>query len=366
MFDTDFNTILEKIDTVNPVDYGRTRNYHDGDVTRLSPYISRGVISTRDVFSSIVRRGFDPFKVRKFVQELAWRDYFQQVWIARDIDRDVKRNQPGVENSSIPKAIVEAETGIDAVDDAVRELYTTGYVHNHARMYIASLACNLGRSHWKLPAKWFYFHLLDADWASNALSWQWVAGAFSYKKYFANQANLNKFFGTDQRGTFLDVEYKEFPPAKIPEVFSELTVPELRTTLPAQIEIDLDPKLPTAIYNSYNLDPRWKVDIRANRILLLEPEHFAKYPVSDKTLDFVLKLAANIEGIQVFTGAFKELVDKYSMNRVFFKEHPTTKHYSGVQESRDWLFPEVKGYFSSFFSYWKQCENLLRGQRSLF
>jgi deoxyribodipyrimidine photo-lyase len=60
-------------------------------------------------------------------------------------------------------------------------------------MYIASLACNVAQSQWRIPAKWMYYHLLDADWASNALSWQWVAGTNSNKKYFANQNNINKY-----------------------------------------------------------------------------------------------------------------------------------------------------------------------------
>mgnify|MGYP006195700273 CR=1 FL=1 len=60
-------------------------------------------------------------------------------------------------------------------------------------MYLAAMVCNNAKSHWLTPARWMYYHLLDGDLASNALSWQWVAGTFSHKKYIANQQNINKY-----------------------------------------------------------------------------------------------------------------------------------------------------------------------------
>ena len=80
----------------------------------------------------------------------------------------------------MPKAVVEANTTIDAIDEAINELYQNGYMHNHMRMYLASLCCNIAKCHWKHPAKWMYFYLLDGDLASNTLSWQWVAGSNSW------------------------------------------------------------------------------------------------------------------------------------------------------------------------------------------
>ena len=65
-------------------------------------------------------------------------------------------------------------------------------------MYVASIACNIAQSHWIVPAKWMYYYLLDADWASNSLSWQWVAGT-NLKKYFANQQNINNLFYQSNR-----------------------------------------------------------------------------------------------------------------------------------------------------------------------
>ena len=365
MFETSMADISAQIEKVDPVEYARSRNFLNGAVTRLSPYISRGVISPKYVLESVQKRGYKHYQLEKFIQELAWREYFQNVWQSKGnaIDNDLKQAQTDIKNASMPTALINAETGIEAVDDGVNELYENGYIHNHLRMYIASIACNTAKSHWRVPAKWLYYHLLDADWASNGLSWQWTAGAFSSKKYYVNQENINKYCNTRQRKTFLDVDYSELPEMPIPEVLREVSNPILKTDLPAKAAIEIDNSLPTIIYNFYNLDPFWKADVKANRVLLFEPSHFEKYPVSPKTIDFVLKLAGNISGIQIYTGEFGELKSEYNLSEIYFKEHPTAAHYKGSEEARDWMFPEIKGYFPSFFGYWKKCERLLKARR---
>jgi deoxyribodipyrimidine photo-lyase len=360
MFSTEFQDILHLVESIQPADYGRTRNFQDGAITRLSPYISRGVISTKYVFKSLLHRGFNPLEIERLIQELAWRDYWQQIWIEKGdlIDEDFKSPQVGIENYQIPTAIIEGKTGIEVIDNAISDFYQTGYLHNHLRLYIAGIVCNISKSHWKLPAKWMYYHLLDADWASNALSWQWVAGTNSNNKYFVNQENINKYFYSEQKDSFLDVDYSAFPLPKIPEILQELITPDLATKLPEKQSLSIEPHVPTLLYNFYNLDPLWKKDDKVNRILLLEPSHFAKYPVSQKTIEFVLALSKNIENVQVYVGAFGDLMKEYQLQNIVFKEHPTNNHYSGTAESRDWMF-EVRGYYASFFKFWKNCKKEL-------
>lgn len=359
-FSTKYDEILDRISNIDPVKYRSSRNYIDGAVTYLSPYISRGVISTKQVLAITLERGYHSKQIEKFIQELAWRDYWQQVWIAKGntINSDLRHEQPNVAHHEIPAAIVNAKTKIKAIDNAITDFYKTGYLHNHVRMYIAAVACNIGQSYWKHPAKWMYYHLLDGDWASNALSWQWVAGANSNKKYVANQENINRYCHTEQKGSFLDVEYEEFSSMGIPEVLKVTTVKELITPLPKKTTIEVDIALPTYIYNFYNLDPKWKSDTNANRILLLEPSAFEKYPISKKSVDFMLDLSKNIEGIQLYIGEFDALVQEYSLNDIFFKEHPLNTNYKGTEESRDWMF-DVQGYFPSFFRFWKKCKKQL-------
>ncbi|MDJ0831991.1 MAG: FAD-binding domain-containing protein [Gammaproteobacteria bacterium] len=360
-FDTRYQRILDQIDRVKPVSYGKTRNFADGAVTRLSPYISRGVISTRMVLDSILQQDLPYYASEKLIQELAWRDYWQQVWIARgdDIDEDLKQPQADVAHHQMPLALDQATTGIDAIDAAIEELYQTGYMHNHMRMYVASVACNIARSHWRMPARWMYFHLLDGDWASNALSWQWVAGSNANKKYFANQGNINKYFYSEQKGSFLDRDYPELVSMSIPAVLRDKLEQSLSCELPVTKPPVLSPQLPTLIYNYYNLDPAWRRDEPANRILLLEPSVFNRFPIAAKNIDFMLKLADNIPGIQLFCGEFAELQGLLQAGTVYYKEHPLNQHYRGHEEPRDWMF-QVEGYYPSFFAFWKRCKKEIK------
>ena len=360
IFPTDYIEILNKIDSIDPIRYAATRNFKNGHVTKLSPYISRGVISTRFVYEKLVEKGYNLKKCEKFIQELAWRDFWQQIWVSKGnlIDKDLKRPQEGFIDNMIAKAIIKAETGINSADKEIRNLYESGYMHNHMRMYVASIATNISKSHWKVPAKWMYYHLFDGDWASNGLSWQWVAGSNSNKKYYANQENINKYFDDDQRNTFLDKSYEEIINMDIPKVLNEKINFEYKTSLPDVKKLEIDNQYPTLIYNYYNIDPNWRKDEKANRILLLEPEIFTKYPVSEKCIQFALKLSENINEIQIFSGSFENLKAQYNINNIIFKEHPLNKHYVGDKDERDWLF-KIEGEYLSFFKYWNKIRKKL-------
>jgi deoxyribodipyrimidine photo-lyase len=326
----------------------------------LSPYISRGVISTLQVYDHILALELEREETEKLIQELAWRDYWQQVWIAKGdaIHTDLKHAQKAVSNYQVPKAIVEASTGVEVVDEAIRELYRTGYMHNHMRMYVAAICCNMGHSHWLVPARWMYAHLLDGDIASNQLSWQWVAGAFSNKKYYANQENINRFFYNSQQGTFLDVPYESFWDMETPEVLKETISFQVDLCLPKGEGLVVLENKPTLIYNYYNLDPDWYRGENFQRVLLLEPSLFEKFPVHQKCIDFAIGLSENIPDIKLFVGEFDALLAQISSEDITYKEHPLNRHYQGIREPREWL-SNVTGYYPSFFSFWKKCKKEL-------
>lgn len=362
MFPISYDAILERIHQIDPIQYGKTRNYLDGAVTLLSPYISRGVISTKQVRDITLARGFDRYAIQKFLQELAWREYFQRVWQVKKerIFHDLHQPQANIEHRLMIEAIEQAATGIEAVDRGIRSLYETGYLHNHLRMYVASLACNIGKAHWYTPARWMYAHLLDGDLASNTCSWQWVAGTFSKKKYFCNQDNINNFTRSQQTNTFLDASVEELSNVPVPPSFKITKAWNLATTLPSTPTPHLDVTRPTLLYHSYNLDPLWHQGEDANRVLLLEPSHFRKFPVSEKVMSFILALAQNIPGIQIMVGEvveFQQLLAGATGEGALLisKEHPAFDHFPGIKEERDWLFPGVTGYHPSFFSFWKKC-----------
>ena len=360
MFPTEIKKIHQRIQQIDPVQYARSRNFSDGAVTHLSPYISRGVISTKQVFDHLLSLDLPWQRIEKLVQELAWRDYWQNIWIAKGdgINEDLKHAQDPVSNHGISDAIVDHSTGINAIDNAIGDLYKTGYMHNHMRMYVASVACNIAQSHWLTPARWMYYHLLDGDWASNTLSWQWVAGSNANKKYYANQDNINKYFNSSQKQTFLDVDYEQFSTLAIPEALLECSnfdpLSDLTDTPNTRLERDKK----TLVYNYYNLDPDWHADEEVQRVLLLEPSFFKTYPVSPKCIEFVMQLANNIAGIQIIVAEFDALTENVDPAQIIYKEHPTNRHYIGTEESRSWMF-DVRGDYPSFFAFWKKCKKLM-------
>jgi deoxyribodipyrimidine photo-lyase len=363
MFPTKIQDILQCIQQVDPVQYARSRNFSDGAVTYLGPYLSRGVISTKQVFDHLTSLNLPWQHIEKLVQELAWRDYWQNIWVAKGeaINKDLKHPQQPLSNHKISTSIVEHNTGIHAIDSAIKDLYKKGYMHNHMRMYVACVACNIAQSHWLTPARWMYYHLLDGDWASNALSWQWVAGCNASRKYYANQDNINKYFKSSQKQTFLDIEYGEFNTLATPEALLEFSdfIPLTNLTDTPDVQLERDKK--TLVYNYYNLDPDWWADEEVQRVLLLEPSFFKTYPVSQKCIEFVLQLADNIAGIKIMVADFEILAQKIDPAHIIYKEHPTNQHYHGQQESRSWMFP-VSGEYSSFFAFWKKCKKLIPAQ----
>lgn len=367
-FPTDYQSIIERIEQIDPVRYAKTRNFLNGNLTYLSPYISRGVISVKLIKDIVLHKGYKPYQVEKFLQELAWREYFQRVWQNKGtaIQKDLKQLQPDTQHQQMISSIEKAETGIEAIDEQINQLYSNGYLHNHVRMYIASIVCNIGKAYWVQPANWMYYHLLDGDIASNNCSWQWVAGAFSSKKYYCNQENINKYTFSKQQHTFIDKNYEEISIMNIPDKLIETSVLKLETKLPLTPLPTIDTAKPTLLYNSYNLDSNWRKEENVNRVLLLEPSYFQQFPVSEKVIQFVIDLSGNINNLQIFVGEIDELIHLYHKssaavnNRFISKEHPAFIHYPGIKDKRDWMFPEVTGYYNSFFSYWKACEKYLK------
>jgi len=146
---------------------------------------------------------------------------------------------------------------------------------------------------------------------------------------------------------------------EIPDILKETSLLELTTILPINKNIILDKTLGTYVYNFYNLDPTWGNNVLGNRVLLLEPSHFEVYPVSSKTIDFMINLAQkNIPNIKVYVGEFNDLCKEHKLDKIYYKEHPLNNHYKGIKQPREWMF-EVQGYYSSFFSFWEKCKKQL-------
>jgi deoxyribodipyrimidine photo-lyase len=181
---------------VRPSDYARSRNAIEGAVSGLSPYITHGLISLPEVLAGVTaKKSLDV--QHKFVFELGWREYFRHVWAFRGegIFESLHEGPLPIAcySALLPTDIRQAATGVPVIDKAVRTLYATGYLHNHARMWLASYVVHVRKVHWRIAADWLYGHLLDGDLASNHLSWQWVAGCASSKPYLFNADNVARY-----------------------------------------------------------------------------------------------------------------------------------------------------------------------------
>lgn len=188
---------------IDPARYGRTRNFLRGAITRLSPYIRYGVLSLAEVRDFALTRVAKQSDAAKFVRELAWRDYFQRLYakLGDAIWQDQDRYKTGLAAQAyaddLPEDIVAGTTDLACMDAFSREMRETGWLHNHARMWVAAYVVHWRRVKWQAGARWFLTHLLDGDPASNNLSWQWVASTFGHKPYIFNRDNLEKY--TDAR-----------------------------------------------------------------------------------------------------------------------------------------------------------------------
>ena len=189
-------TTLSRID---PRRYTKSRNHLKGAVTGLSPYIRHGVLSLAEVRDAVFQRIRSRDEGSKLINELGWRDFWQRMW--RDLGDGIHDSQeelktghdPGSYARELPDDIRNGTTGLACMDGFQSELITRGWLHNHARMWMAAYVVHWRKVHWKAGADWFLEHLLDGDPSSNHLSWQWVASSFSHKPYFFNKGNLERF-----------------------------------------------------------------------------------------------------------------------------------------------------------------------------
>ena len=179
--------------------YSFKRNFDLGpkdksNVSCLSPYISHRLITEYEVAKTVLSK-FPYQKVEKYIQEIFWRVYWKgwlelrpQVWT--DFIEDLK----GLKEDDNYKKAINGETQIECFNDWVKELKENNYLHNHTRMWFASIWIFTLNLPWQKGAEFFMKHLYDGDAASNTLSWRWVAGLQTKGKHYVAQSwNISKF-----------------------------------------------------------------------------------------------------------------------------------------------------------------------------
>jgi deoxyribodipyrimidine photo-lyase len=239
-------------------DYVAGRNADNGPHNRagvscLSPYLRHRLITEQEVIQAVLAKRSLP-AAEKFVQEVLWRTYWKgwlemrpAVWTRFVEERDRMRGD--FPNAQALAAAEGGATGIEGFDDWARELVETGYLHNHARMWFASIWIFTLRLPWTLGADFFLRHLIDADAASNTLSWRWVAGLQTIgKTYLATTENIERFTGGRfaPKGLARDAvaltEGPLEPPAPLPEAF------ERDTNAPSLLLVTPDDMCPETLF----------------------------------------------------------------------------------------------------------------------
>ncbi len=242
-------------------DYAAGRN-HDlpghADVSRLSPWLRHRLITEEEVLVEVLRH-HGPQAADKFISEVFWRTYWKgwlelrpAVWGQYRAGLSAALNRVQTEGGLRRDwaAACEGRTGIDCFDHWARELVETGYLHNHARMWFASIWIFTLRLPWELGADYFLRHLLDGDPASNTLSWRWVGGIQTPgKTYLARPDNIERYTGGRFRPTGLATEA---PPLRADPVPKPRPLPPAAPVLPAPGQV--------LLLTEEDLCPDWLLD----------------------------------------------------------------------------------------------------------
>ncbi len=272
-----------RLAAVRPQDYARTRNHLEGAVTGLSPYLTHGLLTLPEVLAALLARVDLPVQ-HKLVFELGWRAYFRHVWAHRGEGIFSALHAGPLPDaayaSELPADIREARTGLPVIDQAVRTLYATGTLHNHARLWLASYVVHLRKVHWRAGADWLYAHLLDGDLASNHLSWQWVAGTGSHQPYLFNAENVARHAPAAWHcaGSALDTSY---------EVLQAWARDAQHVLVPATVPGVAEPALHSEPPASLPLSPPEPALLRDRSVWLLHPWSL-RAPPADLPADTVV------------------------------------------------------------------------------
>ena len=187
----------------NLFEYSRLRNFDFGpdnrsNISCLSPYITHGIINELEVIDKSLKK-FSFVKNEKFIQEVLWRVYWKgwlelrpNVW--SDYLKELNNLKSEFKNNQNYIDAIEGKTNLQCFNEWVNELKVNNYLHNHARMWFASIWTFTLELPWQLGAEFFMKHLYDGDAASNTLGWRWVAGIQTQgKHYLASEWNIKKF-----------------------------------------------------------------------------------------------------------------------------------------------------------------------------
>lgn len=315
---------LKKLNSIDVVAYAQNRNFLNGAVTQLSPYLRHGCLNLNEAATSVKKP--HGATADKLLFEFAWRDYWRQVWYAHGdaIFSDMEAAKVALGNADLPDDIRQGKTGLPCMDGLIGDLLNSGYVHNHGRMWLASYVLHHRKVDWRAAAAWFETQLIDGDMASNHLSWQWVASTFSSKPYFFNQDNLKRYSGE---------KYCATCPAQCPfnDSYENLSERLFSPPLTNVAKKYAAPLLATAVLASASAQAIFVHDemLSAAHPLLLQPlpkifvfdlQHYANWPL--KRLQFVADCLSEMEEVEVWLGDTATVLAQRGIGQVLTQATP--------------------------------------------
>jgi len=216
---------------------------------------------------------------------------------------------------------------LPCMDAFVDDLLTTGYVHNHARMWLASYVVHHLKIDWREAADWFEAHLLDGYVASNHLSWQWVASTFSSKPYYFNKENLARYTGEKYcAGCTADCPFDASYETLQARLFTQPARTDAKRYLlhPVSMKTATTHKAVAVYIHDEMLSPNNSVLSQPfPKIFVFDPQLHGDWPLN--RLQFVMDCLSEMMNVEVWAGDTYEVLMQRNVGELITQATPNTR-----------------------------------------
>jgi deoxyribodipyrimidine photo-lyase len=344
---------LDKLADVDAVTYAKNRNFINGSVSKLSPYIRHGCITVKEIAASVTERFGE--QAEKYIEELTYYEFWRENWYRHGnrIFSDMEAPKVPLGDNPIPAFVKQGFTGLPCMDEVIRDLNNDGYVHNHARMWFAAFMVHWLKVDWRQAADWFESQLLDGNLASNHLSWQWVASTFSNKPYYFNKENIARFTGekfcaTCQMRCPFDDTYENLQQQLFPDSLSIKGA----QTYPIQEMPKLKLSSHTAVsvlVHDEMLSPRNPLmRLALPKLFVFDDVLYQDWPL--KRIQFMADCLSEMPDVQVWIGDTRTVLQELNIGQVFSQNTPNM---------------QIKSMLAAFNPIWQEEEHFVNVDVSL-
>ena len=342
---------LSKLAKVDPLKYGQTRNFLDGKVTHLSPYLRHGCITLKEAVLATRNNTLNGHE--KLLFEFAWRDYWRQIWYTNGnaIYVDIEAPKVNLSSKNLPHHLMKGKTGLECIDSFVQDLHNHGYIHNHARMWLASYALHWLGVDWQQASRWMHDLLIDGDEASNSLSWQWVASTFSSKPYFFNKENISKYShdiycqNCTAKCPFDDT-YENLASTIFKENRAGRDAEELIDTPSSQIKIGIHTVI---LFHDEMLSSNHALlNSTEKKVFIFDPELYRTWSIN--RLQFIADCLVEMPGLEVWQGPTGVVLEKLGARKIVTQKTPNLKVMDLLSQYEIELIDEDKIYPDEVYS----------------